>query len=481
MKDVIEIKSDHKYMEVAERIETLIEKKVLKIGDKLLSVRALSKEQGISLSTSFQAYYLLESKGLIEARPQSGYYVKYSPEHILDLPKVSDPIDDAVPVSVDEMINSVYLNLSSGDNLLNFSMATPSIKLLPMAKLNKAVVQAIRESKTSCLNYEHVQGNPALRKQIARQAFNWGGTPSEDDIVVTAGAVEALSLCVKAITKPGDAVAIESPTYFAIFQVMESHGLKVVEIPTDPVTGLNLDYLEQAIPRFDIKACLFVNNFNNPLGSCMPDDRKKRLVEMLAKKEIPLIEDDIYGELYFGKTRPKTCKSFDKKGLVLLCASFSKSLAPGYRIGWTIPGRFKEKVIRMKRMHTVSTNTLSQAAVANFLSNGRFELHLRHLRKALHTQSLKYIQAVSEYFPESTRITRPQGGFTLWLEMNEKVNAYKLHKRALQKHNIGIAPGQIFSSQGLFENCFRLSYGEPWNAQIEEGIKTLGKLVRDWR
>jgi len=287
-----------------------------------------------------------------------------------------------------------------------------------------------------------------------------------------------LSLCIKAITKPGDAVALESPTYFALFQVMESNGLKVVEIPTDPVSGIDIDYLAQAIPKFNIKACLVVNNFNNPLGSCMPDERKKYLVEMLAKKEIPLIEDDIYGELYFGKTRPKTCKTFDKKGLVLHCASFSKSLAPGYRIGWTIPGRFKEKVIRLKRMHTVSTNTLTQAAVADFLSKGRFELHLRHLRKALHTQSLRYIQAVCEYFPEDTRITRPQGGFTLWIEMNKKINAYKLHKRAL-RHNIGIAPGQIFSSQGNFENCFRISYGEPWTPKIEEGLKTLGKLMRE--
>ena len=470
-------KPDHKYAEVAERIEVLIDNRVMKVGDKLLSVRALSKEQGISLSTAFQAYYLLESKGLIEARPQSGYYVKYSPEHILDLPNVSEPVDDAVPVSVDDMINSVYVDLNT-DKLLNFSMAAPSIDLLPMAKLNKAIMHAIRESKTSCLNYEHIQGNVALRKQIARQAFNWGGTPSENDIVVTAGAVEALSLCLKAITKPGDAVAIESPTYFAIFQVMESHGLKVVEIPTDPITGIDLEYLEQAIPRFDIKACLFVSNFNNPLGSCIPDNRKKQLVELLAKKEIPIIEDDIYGELYFGKTRPKTCKSFDKKGLVLYCASFSKSLAPGYRIGWTIPGKFKEKVIRLKRMHTVSTNTLAQAAVANFLSNGRFELHLRHLRKALHTQSLRYIQLISEHFPADTRITRPHGGFVLWIEMNKKVNAYKLHKRAL-KHNIGIAPGQIFSSQGKFENCFRISYGEPMSPRIEDGIMKLGKLIED--
>jgi DNA-binding transcriptional MocR family regulator len=479
MAEAMEVKTDHKYMEVADRIETLIEKRVMKVGDKLLSVRALSKEQGISLSTAFQAYYLLESKGLIEARPQSGYYVKFSPEHILDMPRICEPPDDAIPVSVDDMINDVYVDLNS-EKLLNFSTAAPAIELLPTAKLNKAVMHVLRESKTSCLHYEHIQGNVLLRKQIARQAFNWGGAPSEDDIIVTAGAVEAMSLCVKAITKPGDAIAIESPTYFAIFQVMESHGLKVVEIPTNPTTGVDLDYLEKAIPKFDIKACLFVNNFNNPLGSCMPDENKKRLVDMLAKKEIPLIEDDIYGELYFGKTRPKTCKSFDKKGLVLHCASFSKSLAPGFRIGWAIPGRFKEKVLRLKRMHTVSTNTLTQAAVADFLSKGRFELHLRHLRRALHTQSLKYLQASCEFFPEDTCISRPQGGFTLWVEMNKKINAYKFHKRAL-KHNVGIAPGQIFSSQGRFENCFRISYGLPWSNKIEHGISTLGKLMKEYR
>lgn len=473
------VRQEHKYIDVSDRIEKLIENGVLKVGDKLLSVRALSKEQGISLSTAFQSYYHLESKGLIEARPQSGYYVKFSREHILDLPKASEPPDDAVPVSVDEMISSVYHDLNS-EKLIHFSMGVPSIELLPAAKLTKSITQAIRDSKTNCMQYEHIQGNVNLRRQIARQAFNWGGIPAEDDIVVTAGCVEALSLCIKATTEPGDAIAIESPTYFAIFQVMESHGLKVVEIPTDPVTGIDLNYLEQAIPKFDIKACLFVNNFNNPLGSCMPDENKKRLVDMLAKKEIPLIEDDIYGEMYFGKNRPKTCKTYDKKGLVLHCSSFSKSLSPGHRIGWTIPGRYKEKVIRLKRMHTVSTNTLSQAAIAHFLSNGRYELHLRHLRKALHTQSLRYIQAISEYFPDDTKMTRPQGGFALWIELNKKINAYKLHKKAL-KQNIGIAPGQIFSSQARFENCLRLSYGEPWSPRIEEGIKTLGRLVKEMK
>ena len=472
----IDVKPDHLYVEVAERIETLIHKKSLKVGDKLLSVRALSKEQGISLNTAFQAYYHLEGKGLIEARPQSGYYIKHSPAHALEIPKCCEPTDEALPVTMDEMISSVYMNLRS-EHLTSFSLGSPHPSLLPAAKLNKSVVHALRNSADHCLGYEHVQGSEQLRKQIARLSFNWGGTASDQDIVVTAGCMEAISLSLQAITKPGDAVATESPTFYGIFRVMQSLGLKVVEVPTDAATGIDLNYLAQAIPKFNIKACVFVCNFNNPIGSCVPDEKKKQLVELLAKKDIPLIEDDIYGELFFGKTRPKTCKAFDKKGMVIQCGSFSKSLAPGYRIGWAIPGKFGDRVIALKRMNSVSTNTLAQAAIAHFLENGRYELHLRHLRKALHTQCLRYVQAISEHFPEDTRITRPQGGFVLWVEMNKKIDGYKLHKRAL-KHNIGIAPGQIFSSQGQFHNYFRLSYGLPWSNKVEQGIKTLGELMK---
>ena len=468
---------DHLYMEVADRIEQLIEKKALKVGDKLLSTRALSKEQGISLSTAFQAYYYLESKGLIEARPQSGYYVKFSPQHTLDIPTCCDPVDEAVPVSVDEMISSVYHDLRS-DKILSLNLGAPHPSLLPAAKLNKSVMHVLRSSKDSCLGYEHVQGNEVLRKQIARLSFNWGGALSEDDIVVTAGCMEALSLCLRAVTQPGDAVAAEGPTFYGILQAMQTLGLKVVEIPTDPCSGIDLDYLEQSIIKFNIKACLFVCNFNNPTGSVIPDEKKKQLVEMLAKREIPLIEDDIYGEMFFGKVRPKTCKTFDKKGLVLQCASFSKTLAPGYRIGWAVPGRFKEKVISLKRMNNIATNTLAQGAIAHFLQNGRYELHLRHLRKALHTNSLRYIQSVSDFFPEDTKITRPQGGFALWVEVNKKVDTYRLHKKAL-KHKIGIAPGQIFSTHGhQFQNHFRISFGLPWGSKVEEGLNTLGELVK---
>lgn len=467
--------TEHKYLRVADGIERLIDAGILRAGDKLTSVRGLSKEKGISLSTAFKAYYFLESKGLVEARPQSGYYVRFTPKSLPALPKTCEPPEDALPASQDEMIASVYDKLRS-PRLLNFSLAVPGDSLVPGAKLNKAVVEALRSSSTNCLQYEEVQGNRELRKQVGRILFNWGGVFHEDDIIVTAGCMEALGFCLKAVTKPGDSVAIESPTYFGIIQVMESLGLKVVEIPTDPVTGVDLDALKQAIDRFDMKACLFVTNFNNPLGYSMPDSHKKELVDMLARRHIPLIEDDIYGELYFGENRPRTCKSFDRRGLVLYCSSFSKTLAPGYRIGYTLPGRFREEVLRLKRMHTISTNTLAQSAIAIFLARGRYELHLRHLRRALHTQVLRYTQAICEYFPEGTRITRPQGGFVVWVELAGGVDTFRLHKRALQ-HQIGISPGQIFSVGGQFRNCFRISCGEPWSDRIDQGLKTLARLA----
>jgi len=221
---------------------------------------------------------------------------------------------------------------------------------------------------------------------------------------------------------------------------------------------------------------LFIPNFSNPLGSCMPDEKKKELVELVTKNDIPLIEDDIYGEMYFGRHRPKTCKSFDTKGMVIHCSSLSKSLAPGYRVGWVIAGKYAEKVKQLKMMYTVTSPTLTQAAMAHFLSIGRYEYHLKNLRKALHTQCLKYIQGIMEFFPEDTKISRPQGGFVLWVELNKSVNAYKVCTEAL-KHGISVAPGQIFSAKCNYSNCLRISYGKPWDEDVEYALMMLGKVI----
>lgn len=468
---------DHIYLQVADGLEKMIAGEVLKIGDKLPSVRVLSDEYGISMGTAFQAYYHLEGKGLIESRPKSGYYVRFNHRRFPDLPKVIAPAPLSHDVSVKEMIASIYSDIVAPDaGVINFALAVPHASLLPTAKLNKSVMFALRESKDSCINYEHTQGNIELRKQIAKLAFNWGGKVKPEEVLITTGCLEAITTCLKAVTQHGDTVAVESPNYFGIFQAIEAMGLKVVEISSDPVNGLDIDCLEKILKKFPVKACVVIPNFNNPLGGCMSDENKKRLVELASSRNIPLIEDDIYGELYFGKHRPLTCKSFDKTGIVMYCSSLSKSLCPGYRIGWTLPGRFMDQVKQVKRIQNISSPSLTQAAVAHFLQNGRYEYHLKNLRKALHTQSLRYLQAIIDYFPEDTKVSRPHGGFVLWVQLNDRINAFMLRNEAM-KHHISIVPGKIFSANCNYSNCLRISFGKPWDDDAEYGLMMLGKMI----
>ncbi len=470
------IAEDFLYQQIADRLASQIKSQLLKTGDKLPSVRALSHEQGISLSTAYKAYVQLEIKGLIEARPKSGYYVRYTPARSFDQQKQEKPTKETKKLSLDEMISLVYRNYTN-ESIIRLSRAAPALSLVPQAKLNKSMIEAIRRSPDSCINYDSIQGNENLRKQIARFAFSWGGNVSADDVITTQGCMEALGFCLRAVTKPGDAVAIESPTYFGIFTTIQSLGLKIVEIPADPVAGLDLYYLEQAITEKQIKACLFVPSYSNPLGYCMSDERKKEMVDLLARHEVPLIEDDIYGEIYFGKTRPRTCKSFDKTGLVMFCSSVSKSLAPGYRVGWCIPGKFKEQIITLKLMHALSSAAPTQAAIAHFLETGRYDLHMRNLRRALHTQCMRYTQAIVEYFPGDIKVSRPEGGYGLWVELNKSVNAFELYEQALA-FNIVISPGQIFSTDSRFTNFIRISFGIPYSEEIDRCLKKLGELIK---
>lgn len=469
---------DHLYLQVAGGLEKMISDDVLKIGDKLPSVRMLSEEYGISMGTAFQAYYHLEGKGLIEARPKSGYYVRFSQQRYRDLPKLIQPDVLSHEVSVKEMIANIYGDIAiHNEKVINFALAVPDPSLLPVAKINKSVMHALRNSRDHCISYEHTQGNTELRKQIAKLAFNWGGKVKPEEVVVTSGCLEAVTMCLRAVTRPGDTVAIESPNYFGIYQAIESLGLKVVEISSSPVEGLDLDCLKKVLKNVPVKALLVTPNFNNPLGGCMPDENKRQLVELLSKKNIPLIEDDIYGELYFGRNRPRTCKYYDTKGLVMHCSSLSKSLAPGYRIGWVIPGKFLEEVKLIKRMNNISSPTLTQAAIAHFLQNGRYEYHLKNLRKSLYTQCLRYMQSIIEHFPEDTRVSRPQGGFVLWVQLNKNVNAFKLRTEAM-KHNISVVPGRIFSAGCNYNHFIRISFGKPWSEDMDWGMMMLGKISR---
>lgn len=466
----------HKYLQIADGIEQLINTEALRIGDKLPSVRTLADEYNISMGTAFQAYYHLEGKGLIESRPKSGYYVRFNHKRFPALPKTVKPDAHQHQVGVKGLIAEIYGDISA-NHKMNFALGVADASLMPAAKLAKSVTHALRQSQNNCLHYEHTQGNLELRKQVAKLAFNWGGKVQPEEVVITNGCLEAMTLCLKAVTKPGDTVAVECPLYFGMFQAIESLGLKVVEISSDPVAGMELDCLEKAIKKFAVKAVVCVPNFSNPLGSCMPDETKKAVVELITAHNIPLIEDDIYGELYFGRSRPRTCKYYDREGLVMHCSSVSKSLAPGYRVGWVLPGKFFTEVKALKRIQNISSPTLTQAAIAHFLQNGRYEHHLKNLRKALHTQCLRYIQSIITHFPAEVNVSRPHGGLVLWLQLPKSVDVFKLRNDAAAQR-IAFVPGKIFSASCNFENCLRISFGKPWNEDVDWGLKVLGDLVK---
>lgn len=464
------------YLQIADRLEKQILDEVLKAGDKLPSIRMVCREQGLSMSTVTQAYYELESRSLIETRPRSGYYVCLPPIKRLAVPQTSNPSATNSFLPPDDLVSQVYMDREDPANTL-FSLGMPHDDFLPIAKLNKGLIQAMRNLPASGTGYEPTQGNENLRREIAKWSFGWGADFTEKDLITTSGCMNAISYALLALTKPGDTIAIESPAYFGILQLAKSAGLQVLELPTNAITGIELDALKKALSTNKIKVCLFVSNFNNPCGSSMPDEHKKAAVKLLEHYHVPLIEDDIHGDLYFSNNRPTTCKTYDESGLVLYCNSVSKTLAPGYRVGWIAPGKFKDQVIKLKRYHAISSAPLTSEVVAIFLKNGRYENHLRKLRQTLYHNSMKYIGAIANYFPEGVRVSQPQGGYFLWLELDKSVDTAELYHQAM-KHQISIAPGRMFTLQPQFDHCMRLSFGLPWTAQLEKDLQQLGKLVK---
>src|SRR5258706_6280109 len=464
------------YRQVASRISELVEHGTLRPGERVPSVRKCSQQQNVSIATVMQAYRLLESQGVLEARPQSGYYVRTRRWIPHPEPAMSKPAPRAVKVQVSDLVLQV-VKAGRDQNVVRLGAALPSPELFPLQELNRITAAVSRRSPLAANSFDAPPGNPALRVQIARRAMEAGCTLAPDDIITTVGATEALNLCLRAVAKPGDVIAIESPTFFGILQIIEALGMRVCEIPTYPREGVCLDELEDRLKCCRVKACVFALNFSNPLGSLMPDEKKRALVKMLARREIPLIEDDIYGNLTFGAKRPKVAKAFDEDGWVLLCDSFTKILSPGSRVGWVAPGRFKTRVEFLKFTNTCGTASLPQMAIAEFLRAGGFDHHLRKLRKFYATQMRQMSEAITRYFPPGAKVTRPQGGMCLWVELPPEVDSMRVYNEALAA-GITIAPGNIFSAKQKFQNFIRLNCGNPWSPAIENAVAKLGSIIR---
>ncbi len=459
------------YERLARDLEGLIRDGSLRAGARAPSIRKLCRERAISPASVVRAYELLEARGLLEARARSGFFVSAPAPPIRKAPRTFRPEH----VDVSQLVFQILEATRLGD-CDPLGSAFPSPQLFPLRQLGRHLAH-VGQHLDPGSTVEHLPpGSLALRTQIAQRYRLMGAQVLPEEIVITAGALEALTLALEVVTAPNDIVAIESPSFYGCLQAIEGAGRRVVEIPTDPENGVDLDALERTLTRVPVKACWFMTTFHNPLGATLPAGSKERLVGILAKRDIPLIEDNVYAELYFGRERPRSTKVWDGRGLVLDCGSFSKSLAPGYRLGWIAAGRFAPAVRNRKITTSLATSMPIQAAISRYLDTGVYDRHLGKLRRAFAAQQSQLVRALERYFPPGCTWSRPAGGYQLWVQLPAGANALDLQVRALQ-HNISLAPGPIFSPRRDFGRAIRLNYGHPWNARTEAALKTLGELI----
>ncbi len=461
------------YQAVADSISGMIASGTLRPGERVPSVRRLSSQRRVSVSTVLKAYEVLETRGVIEARPSAGYYVR-SRAPAAEEPAISKPPPSPRLVGVSALVQEILDARKPG--VVSFGAACPSHELMPTQKLRRVLSSVARRRPASLTQYTLPPGNEELRRQIARRALDTGCSLAARDVIITHGAMEALNLCMRAVAKPGDTIALESPTYFGLLQICETLGIKALEIPTHPREGISLDALEFALDRSKIAAVAVMANAQNPLGFTMPEESKKRLARMLERRGVPLIEDDVYGDIHYGDERPVPVKAFDRSGNVMLCSSFTKTVAPGFRLGWVAPGRWHAQVQMLKFINSVGSPEVLQMTIAEFLSSGGYERQLRSLRKAFREQVAQVSAAVSEHFPAGTRITRPAGGFIIWVEMPETTDSVELFRSAM-RNNISLGPGVLFSASDRYRNCVRMGCAEPWSPRIEQAIARLGELA----
>lgn len=473
-----------RYVQVARRIAELIRKGSLKPGARVPSIRRSARERGVSIATVIEAYRLLEDEGWIEARPQSGYYVR--PKHFRARVESDPPPEPdlqptpltAGPVQAEEALHR-NMTVSRRRNVIPLGSALPAPEFLPTQQLNRMLARAVRENSSLASQYEVSPGLEELRIQIARRAIEAGCTLGPDDLIITAGATEAVNLSLRVLTQPGDTVIVESPCYFGLLFLLRCLKLRAIEVSTHPRTGISLDALERLLARQPHLAAAVLNpNVQNPLGGIMPTDSKQRLVELLAQHKIPIVEDDTHGELAFEVPRPKCLKAFDTRGRVVLCGSFSKVLAPGYRIGWVAGGRWHARINALKLGTSLACATPPQVAVARFLKSGGFDHHLRKLRKSYREQAQLVGDAVCRSFPDGTRATRPAGGHVLWVQLPPAVDAFVLEQR-MAEQRINIAPGPIFSARGRYRNFIRLNTAIPWSSRLESAIAAIGRVAKE--
>lgn len=470
--------SQPRYMQMAARMAKLIESGAFQPGQRLPSVRDTAAQEGVSISTAMQAFRCLEDKGLALAKPRAGYFVrKHRPR--IALPLVGQPPAHSVPV---EQRSRTDVIRRPGPQAIEVNLGGTcprDSQLFDEERVRVAVARAARVHRRTLVEYSNEAGTAALQNAVAQRALHLGCSLRGEDVVITSSCIHAISLCLMAVTRPGDVVALESPTFFGFLDLLESLNLRVVEIPSHPRTGLSLPALQLALDTQSIHAVLAVPTLSNPLGSIMPLADKKALVRLLSQHRVPLIEDVVFNDLMASDERRRAVKAFDPDGSVMVCGSFSKTLAPGMRLGWVEAGRWKEQVATLKRVQGSATNEVMEQALADLLTQSAYESQMRRLSATMKARLQEARRLVRAHFPKGTRVSDPPAGYTLWVELPVALNSMRLLEVAA-KEGITFGPGRLFSATDRYDHCLRLSFSGAWGEAEKAGLIRLGQLAQSW-
>ncbi len=463
------------YRQVIDLITENMDTGALLPGDRLPSLRKMSKTAAVSIPTVRQAYIELERQRRVESRPQSGFYVRHRAANDIVRPTRTTAVQPA-PLRCRPLMERVYDGVNRPE-LVPLGIANPCMARPAAKTLHRTMKRVMARAEERSIGYASTLGEPALRRQIAYHYLDTIGVQVEpDEICITNGGQEALLLALRAVASPGDVIAVETPTYHGMLELIDSLDMLAVEVETCPEEGVTLSELRRTLEQHPVKACMFSTTLGNPLGVTMPDKDRRRLVKLLAEHDVALVEDDVYGDLRFDGKRPIPAQFLGSNARVITCGSFSKTAAPGYRIGWVVSRQYGEEIARLKRAFSCSSGLLQQLTLADFLASGDFSRHLKTLRPVLQCNMERMSALVAEHFPAKTRTSRPVGGSVLWLELPRKVNAEQLFDDAIAA-GISIAPGHIFSPCACYTNYVRLSFGHPWNDSTEKAMRWLGQRV----
>ncbi|KOO03581.1 aminotransferase-like domain-containing protein [Vibrio nereis] len=461
----------NRYQQLATDFKQLIENETWRSGEKIPSVRVMSRSVSVSAATVLQAYQLLESEGWLKAKPQSGYFVSPKVERVS-----TDSPNDPPPRT--EYKDELYEYLRDSSEVeAPLGLALPDPQLYPFQALTRHLARAGRQMPLNSPVADLPPGNEQLRRLIAQRYVRNGIVVSHQDIVITSGAMEALNLSLQVVTTPGDHVVIEDPVFYGAIEATQRSQLNVVSVTVDPIKGIDLRGLEEAFQRKSVTACWLMPNYQNPTGALYSDSSKKKIVDLANRYEVNLIEDDVYAELHFSDCKPKPLKYWDENDRVLLCGSFSKSLCPGYRIGWVVNRKLSERLQKQQLLSTLSSSFPIQQGVAHYLQYESYDNHLRKLRKELALRQQQYIKFIEFTFPKGTQVFSSAGGYFLWVKLPEELHTSLLYKQLIAQ-GVSFGYGNLFSVQGLYQNCIRLNISFELNEDTQRALQQMAELAK---